>query len=71
MRLPPEYHPLRSYPAIVVLHSGDGPVKAIEPWAAQACRRGYILIAPEYTVQGQPPGYHYTASEHAAVELAL
>ena len=25
VRLPPEYHPLRSYPAIVVLHSGDGP----------------------------------------------
>ena len=25
VRLPPEYHPLRSYPAIVVLHSGPGP----------------------------------------------
>ena len=31
VRLPPEYHPLRSYPAIVVLHGGEGPVKAIEP----------------------------------------
>jgi pimeloyl-ACP methyl ester carboxylesterase len=71
VRLPPEYHPLRSYPAIVVLHGGEGPAKAIEPWAAQAARRGYILIAPEYSVPGQPPGYHYTANEHAAVELAL
>ena len=30
VRLPPEYHPLRSYPAIIVLHSGDGPNKAID-----------------------------------------
>jgi pimeloyl-ACP methyl ester carboxylesterase len=71
VRLPPEYHPLRSYPAIVVLHGGDGPAKAIESWAAQADRRGYILIAPEYSVPGQPAGYYYTAGEHAAVELAL
>ena len=56
MRLPPEYHPLRSYPAIVVLHSGDGPNKAIDQWAAEAARRGYILIAPEYTEPGQPRG---------------
>ena len=30
VRLPPEYHPLRSYPAIVALHSGQGPQSAIE-----------------------------------------
>ena len=35
VRLPPEYHPLSSYPAIVVLHSGEGPAKAIESWAAR------------------------------------
>ena len=23
--LPPEYHPLRSYPAVVALHDGHGP----------------------------------------------
>ena len=71
VRLPPEYHPLRSYPAIVVLHPGQGPQSAIEAWAAEAARRGYILIAPEYNVPGQPPDYRYTPSEHAAVELAL
>ena len=27
VRLPPEYHPLRSYPAVVVLHSGQGPTR--------------------------------------------
>ncbi len=69
--LPPEYHPLRSYPALVVLHSGDGPEAAIDEWSAEASRRGYILIAPEYKLPGQTPDYRYTTSEHAAVELAL
>ena len=71
VRLPPEYHPLRSYPAIVVLHSGDGPNKALDQWEAEAARRGYILIAPEYSEPGKPADYRYTTSEHAAVELAL
>ncbi len=71
VRLPPEYHPLRSYPAIVVLHSGDGPNKALDQWEAEAARRGYILIAPEYSEPGKPAEYRYTTSEHAAVELAL
>src|SRR5208337_5017180 len=34
-------------------------------------RRGYILIAPEYNLPGQPPDYRYTASEHAAAQLAV
>jgi len=71
VRLPPEYHPLRSYPTLIVMHAADGPNKAIDKWAAEAARRGYILIAPEYSVPGQPPDYRYTASEHAAVELSL
>jgi len=72
VRLPPEYHPLRSYPAIVVLHQdGQSPSAVIDEWAAEASRRGYIVIAPEYNLPGQPPDYRYTASEHAAAELAL
>ncbi len=71
VRLPPEYHPLRSYPAIVALHSGQGPQSAVEIWATEAARRGYIVIAPEYKVSGQAVEYGYTPSEHAAVELAL
>jgi pimeloyl-ACP methyl ester carboxylesterase len=71
VRLPPEYHPLRSYPAVIVLHSGRGPGAAIDEWAAEAARHGYILIAPEYNEPGQPHDYRYTTSEHAAVELAL
>jgi len=72
VRLPPEYHPLRSYPAVVVLHhDGQSPRAAIDEWAGEASRRGYILIAPEYNLPGQPPDYRYTASEHAAAQLAI
>lgn len=75
--LPPEYHPLRSYPAVVALHSGRGetPVDRIRGasdwWGREAARRGYIVIAPEYNLPDQPADYRYTPSEHAAVELAL
>jgi pimeloyl-ACP methyl ester carboxylesterase len=68
--LPPEYHPLRTYPAAVVLHGGKGPSSAIEWCQAEAARRGYILIAPEFLLPGQKE-YTFSTSEHAAVELAL
>lgn len=69
--LPPEYSHLHDYPALVVLHGGEGPEAALEPWSAEAARRGVILIAPEYNLAGQPRDYRYTSSEHAAVEIAL
>jgi hypothetical protein len=68
--LPPEYHPLRSYPAVVALHDGEGPQAAIAWWSAEAARRGYIVVAPSY-LPAQAKEYHYTEAEHAAVELAL
>ena len=48
-----------------------GRTRRIDQWEAEAARRGYILIAPEYSEPGKPSEYRYTASEHAAVELAL
>ncbi|WZO99641.1 PHB depolymerase family esterase [Isosphaeraceae bacterium EP7] len=71
LMLPPEYHPLRSYPLVVALHSGRGPASAIDWWQAEATRRGYIVLAPEYNLPDQSPDYRYSATEHAAVELAL
>jgi hypothetical protein len=68
--LPPEYHPLRSYPTVVALHDGDGPKSAIDWWAVEAARRGYIVIAPAYTA-GAGRDYRYSEGEHAAVELAV
>jgi len=69
--LPPEYHPLRSYPTVVALHSGEGPESAVAWWSAEAARRGYIVIAPEYGLPGEAKDYHFSPAEHAAVELAL
>jgi pimeloyl-ACP methyl ester carboxylesterase len=72
VRLPPEYHHLRSYPAVIVLHwEGQTPSEAIDEWADEASRRGYILVAPEYKLPGEPAEYRYTPSEHAAAQLAL
>ncbi len=69
--LPPEYHPLRSYPAVIALHGDETPVEALAWWAAEASQRGYLVIAPEYNLRDQKRDYRYTPSEHAAVELAL
>jgi hypothetical protein len=55
--LPPEYHPSRSYPAVVALHDGKGPKAATQWLAAEAARRGYIVIAPEYNVPGMGKAY--------------
>jgi len=69
--LPPEYHPLRTYPTLVALHNGEGPGAAIDWWSSEAARRGYIVIAPEYRLPDQGPDYAYTPNEHALVELAI
>ncbi len=69
--LPPDYHPLRYYPTVVAIHDGRGPASAIEWWKTEAARRGYIVIAPEYLLAGQPRDYQFSDSEHAAIELSL
>jgi predicted esterase len=77
VQLPPEYDPLRRYPAIVTLHSAwSTPANQIEWWAGQpgpdgirrgqAARHGAIVIAPAWAAAGQP-AYGYSAREHAAV----
>jgi pimeloyl-ACP methyl ester carboxylesterase len=71
VRIPPEYNALRRYPAVVLLHNGQGPRTVADRWAEEAARRGYILIAPEYNIPGESKDYRYTPSEHAAVELSL
>jgi hypothetical protein len=68
--LPPEYHPARAYPAIVVLHSSETPEETLAPWIPEATRRGVILVAPEWR-SGDGKGYLYSTDEHAAVLLAI
>ena len=77
VQLPPEYNPYRRYPAIVALcGAGTTPEQMIDWWAGawtsggwragQATRHGYIVIAPQWTVEHQKE-YRYSAREHAAV----
>jgi len=77
VQTPPEYDPYRRYPTIVTLHgAGSTPQQQIEWWAGswtpsgqrngQAGRQGYIVVAPQWTAEGQRQ-YAYSAREHAAV----
>ena len=77
VQLPPEYDPLRKYPAIISLHAGwSTPLNQIEWWAGmlgpdgkrhgQATRHGVIVIAPAWGREHQM-SYEYSAREHAVV----
>jgi predicted esterase len=76
LQLPPEYNPYRRYPMIVSLNGlTSTPEQQIDWWAGmqsargrlgQASRRGYIVLAPTWTIEHQKE-YEYSAREHAAV----
>ena len=77
VQLPPEYNPYRRYPAIVTLTAParrpsmqdrlvGGRVERRGFRDGQATRYGYIVVAPEWTVEHQTE-YDYSAREHAAV----
>lgn len=81
VQLPPEYDPLRRYPAIVTLHAGfTTPTNQIDWWAGgpgtdgsrrgQALRHGFIVVAPAWARPSQT-AYEYSAREHAAVLASL
>ncbi len=81
VQLPPEYDPLRRYPAVVSLHaSWSTPLNQIEWWAGmpgpdgvrqgQAARHGTIVIAPAWAREHQT-AYEFSAREHAAVLACL
>lgn len=65
VQLPPEYHHMRSYPALFVLHhSGEKAKDALKRWQALAAQHGYILVAPQWS-QAVKPSYKYSEREHA------
>lgn len=75
VHLPPEYDPLRRYPAVLALHAtGMGPQAEVEWWAGrpgddgvrvgQATRHGVIVIAPAWS-RAEQVGYEFSAREHA------
>ncbi len=81
VQLPPEYDPLRRYPAVLTLHANwSTPLNQVEWWAGtpgedgvrqgQAARHGTIVIAPAWGGEHQT-AYQYSAREHALVLAAL
>ena len=77
VQLPPEYDPLRRYPAVVSLHgAASTPRQQVDWWAGMpaadgrrlghAARNGTIVIAPAWGRDAQA-AYEYSAQEHAAV----
>jgi pimeloyl-ACP methyl ester carboxylesterase len=82
VQLPPEYDPYRRYPAVVTLNgAGTTPQHQLDWWAGayseqaqmrigQATRRGYLVIAPQWTKPHQRE-YEFSAREHAAVLHSL
>jgi pimeloyl-ACP methyl ester carboxylesterase len=77
VQLPPEYDPLRHYPAVVVLADAGVPLEAeIDFWAGerrdegeplgQATRHGYITLAIDWLAPHQTE-YSYSPQEHYAV----
>jgi pimeloyl-ACP methyl ester carboxylesterase len=66
--VPPGYHHLGQWPAVVVLNPGGKPAAALDQWKSEAAQRGFILIAPDLESTG---AYHFSSDEHATVTLAL
>jgi acetyl esterase/lipase len=67
VQLPPEYHPSRPWPVLIVAHmSKESPKEAMERWTEPAARNGYIVAAPDWeSIPGA--AYQYTADEHNVI----
>lgn len=63
LQLPPEYHHLRPFPVLVVLHDGSQTAtQMLKAWSVLAAKNGYILVAPEWTRNGNKT-YGYSEDE--------
>jgi predicted esterase len=51
VQLPPDYHHLRPYPVVMVLHSSREPKAEVmlKRFSEEAAKRGFILVAPNWT----------------------
>ncbi len=67
LQLPPEYHPGRLYPVLLLLHhSGEKAEDELTRWGELAAKHGFILAAPVWG-KGVEPEYQYSEREHAVV----
>jgi hypothetical protein len=68
LQLPPEYHPTRPYPVIILLHSYREKADVmVRRWQFEAAKHGFILAAPVWAQKGLRPSYEYSLAEHRLV----
>ena len=71
VQLPPDYHPLRSYPVAMLFHSGrarENAADTMKRFSEEAAKHGFILVAPLWA--GKQPikaVYQYSYKEHKLV----
>lgn len=72
VHLPPEYHHGRAYPVVVALQDPSvDAAKMIGLLAAEADRRGYILISPEWAPAFSGKKFDFMGTDHRIVTSAV
>ncbi len=66
VQLPPDYHPLRSYPVLMVLHgSREKAEDTLKRFSDEAAKQGMILAAPLWSTNVFQTRYQYREQERA------
>lgn len=69
LQLPPDYHPLRPYPVLLALHSGQEKAEDMHKrFAEEAAKAGFILAAPQW---GSGKGFTRIRYQHSKREHDL
>lgn len=72
VRLPREYHHGRAYPMVVAIQDPQVPAAAMIGYlAAEADRRGYILISPEWAPPFSDKHFSYEGKDHRLITSAI
>src|SRR5262249_52522817 len=67
VQLPPEDHPGRPWPVLIVLHQASETSKnVLRRWSEQAAHHGYILAAPQWSTAVNTR-YEFSTAEHNCV----
>ena len=69
LQLPPDYHPLRPHPVLILLHSGrDKPDEMLRRFSDEAAKQGFILVAPHWAGKAFfKARYQHSVAEHRLV----
>lgn len=72
LRLPPEYHPGKSYPVVIALNDPVlDPEKMLGALAGDAARNGYILAAPVWCGKFGNAKFDYSGKDHWLVTATI